>query len=43
MFADRELSIKIIEDLKRLSKPFGTTIDLREGIGVVRLSTGATH
>jgi poly-gamma-glutamate synthesis protein (capsule biosynthesis protein) len=43
MFADRDLSIKIIEDLKRLSKPFGTTIDLREGIGVVRLSTGATN
>jgi poly-gamma-glutamate capsule biosynthesis protein CapA/YwtB (metallophosphatase superfamily) len=43
MFADRDLSIKIIADLKRLSKPFGTTIDLREGIGVVRLSTGAAN
>lgn len=43
MFADRDLSIKIIEDLKRLSKPFGTTIDLREGIGVVRLSTHKIH
>jgi poly-gamma-glutamate capsule biosynthesis protein CapA/YwtB (metallophosphatase superfamily) len=42
MFADPDLSIKIIEDLKRLSKPFGTTIDLREGIGIVRLSTGTT-
>jgi poly-gamma-glutamate capsule biosynthesis protein CapA/YwtB (metallophosphatase superfamily) len=43
MFADRDLSIKIIEDLKRLSKPFGTTIDIREGIGVVRLSTHKIH
>ena len=43
MFADPDLSKKIIEDLKRLSKPFGTTIELREGIGVVRLATGAAN
>jgi poly-gamma-glutamate synthesis protein (capsule biosynthesis protein) len=42
MFADPDLSKKIIEDLKRLSKPFGTTIDLKEGIGIVKLSTGIT-
>jgi poly-gamma-glutamate synthesis protein (capsule biosynthesis protein) len=42
MFANPDLSKKIIEDLKRLSKPFGTTIDLRDGIGIVRLSTGTT-
>jgi poly-gamma-glutamate capsule biosynthesis protein CapA/YwtB (metallophosphatase superfamily) len=40
MFADPDLSKEIIEDLNHLSKPFGTIIDLREGIGVVRLSTG---
>jgi poly-gamma-glutamate capsule biosynthesis protein CapA/YwtB (metallophosphatase superfamily) len=40
MFADRDLSIKIIEDLKRLSKPFGTKIDFQEGVGVIRHLTG---
>jgi poly-gamma-glutamate capsule biosynthesis protein CapA/YwtB (metallophosphatase superfamily) len=42
LFADRDLSIKIIEDLKRLSKPFGTKIDFQEGVGVIRLLTGTT-
>lgn len=42
MFADRDLSTKIIEDLKRLSKPFGTKIDFQEGVGVIRLLSGET-
>ncbi len=43
MFANRELSKKIIEDLKRLSKPFGTVIDFIDGIGVVKLNMTATN
>ena len=42
LFADRDLSLKIIEDLKRLSKPLGTKIDFQEGVGVIRLLTGTT-
>jgi len=38
LFADPDLSKKIIEDLKRLSKPFNTVIDIKDGIGVVRIS-----
>ena len=38
MFADSELSKKIIEDLKEASEPFGTEIEFTDGIGVVRLS-----
>ena len=37
MFADEELSKKIIGDLQRLSKPFGTVIKYRDGIGVVKI------
>jgi len=40
-FADDALSRKIVEDLKRLSAPFGTDIDVVDGVGIVRLS-GAT-
>jgi poly-gamma-glutamate capsule biosynthesis protein CapA/YwtB (metallophosphatase superfamily) len=35
--ADRELGQKIINDLITRSKPFGTVIEWRDGIGVVRL------
>ena len=37
MMADEELSRKIIGDLQRLSKPFGTEIVYRDGIGVVKI------
>ena len=37
MLADEELSKKIIGDLQRLSKPFGTEIEYRDGIGVVKI------
>jgi len=39
MFADPELSKKIIEDLIRLSRPFGTEIEFKNGIGVVNFDT----
>lgn len=35
--ADPKLSRKIIQDLQRLSEPFGTVIEYRDGIGRVRL------
>ncbi len=37
LFADRELAEKIIGDLQELSKPYGTEIEFRRGIGVVKL------
>ena len=37
MLADRSLGEKIINDLIERSKPFGTTIEWRDGIGVVSL------
>ena len=43
LFADAVLSKKIIEDLKRLSEPFGTIIDFQDGIGIVRLPDAATN
>ncbi len=42
-FADEVLSRKIIDDLKRLSEPFGTVIDDVNGIGVVRLATHTSN
>ena len=39
LFAKGDLSKKIIEDLTRLSKPFGTTVGYQDGIGIVSLST----
>ena len=42
MLADPTLGKKIIDDLIRLSKPFGTEIEYRDGIGVVKLTAGAT-
>jgi poly-gamma-glutamate capsule biosynthesis protein CapA/YwtB (metallophosphatase superfamily) len=37
MLADRTLGKKIIDDLIARSKPFGTTIEWRDGVGVVRV------
>jgi hypothetical protein len=39
---DEELGRKIIEDVRRLSAPFGTRIEYRNGIGVVLLATAST-
>ena len=36
--AGPELSRKIVEDLIRLSKPFGTIIEFSEGIGVIKVN-----
>ena len=38
LFADQQLARKIIGDLQELSKPYGTEIDFRRGIGIVNLS-----
>ena len=38
LFADRELGEKIIGDLQELSKPYGTEIEFRRGIGTVKLT-----
>src|SRR5262245_36608103 len=38
MLADEQLSKKIIDDMIRLSKPYGTTIEYRNGIGSVRVT-----
>jgi poly-gamma-glutamate capsule biosynthesis protein CapA/YwtB (metallophosphatase superfamily) len=35
MFADPELSRKIIDDVAKFSAPFGTRVELRDGIGTV--------
>jgi poly-gamma-glutamate capsule biosynthesis protein CapA/YwtB (metallophosphatase superfamily) len=43
MLADDPTGRKIIADLQRLSEPFGTTIDYRAGIGVVRLDSTGTR
>jgi poly-gamma-glutamate synthesis protein (capsule biosynthesis protein) len=37
LFANKELGAKIIDDMKRLSEPYGTTIEMRSGIGYVKL------
>jgi len=41
--ADEELSRKIISDLTRLSKPFGTDVQYVDGVGVVSLKVPATN
>jgi poly-gamma-glutamate capsule biosynthesis protein CapA/YwtB (metallophosphatase superfamily) len=38
MLADEQLSKKIIDDMIRLSKPFGTNIEYRNGIGSVKVA-----
>ena len=43
MLATGELAEKIIGDLQRLSKPFGTEITFQDGIGVVSLGAKATN
>jgi poly-gamma-glutamate capsule biosynthesis protein CapA/YwtB (metallophosphatase superfamily) len=43
MFAGPELAKKIIGDLQRLSKPYGTEIALKDGIGVVELDSRTTN
>jgi poly-gamma-glutamate synthesis protein (capsule biosynthesis protein) len=43
MFADPELAKKIIGDLQRLSKPFGTEIVFKDGIGIVELGSRVTN
>ena len=37
MLATGELGKKILDDLVKFSAPFGTMIDFRDGIGVVRV------
>lgn len=39
MFANPELSKKIIDDLTKLSAPFGTRIEFKDGIGTVAVGT----
>ena len=39
MFADSELSKKIIDDLKKYSEPFGTEIDFQDGFGIVKFAS----
>ena len=41
MLADAELSRKILDDIDRLSRPFGTTIEVRDGIGRILLPAAA--
>lgn len=38
VLADQELGEKIIGDLQRLSAPFGTEIEMRRGVGYVKLT-----
>jgi poly-gamma-glutamate synthesis protein (capsule biosynthesis protein) len=38
LLANQELAEKIIGDLQRLSKPYGTEIEMRRGIGIVDLT-----
>lgn len=40
ILADEELGEKIIADLVRLSEPYGTEIDMRRGVGYVKLRAG---
>jgi len=40
MLASPELGKKIIDDVVQFSTPFGTAIDFRDGVGIVRI--GAT-
>lgn len=42
MLADPELGRKIIADLAERSRPLGTIVEWREGIGIVRLVTSLT-
>lgn len=43
LLADAALAQKILNDLATLSTPFGTAIDVRDGIGYVRLTAGSAN
>ena len=44
MLAAPELAKKIVEDVVTFSQPYGTAIDFRDGVGVVRIaSTRSNH
>jgi poly-gamma-glutamate synthesis protein (capsule biosynthesis protein) len=43
MLAPPELGRKIIDDLAKFSAPFGTAIDLKDGVGVVRIDASRSH
>jgi poly-gamma-glutamate capsule biosynthesis protein CapA/YwtB (metallophosphatase superfamily) len=43
MLAGPELGKKIIEDVARLSQPFGTRVDFVDGIGIVRIDGAPTN
>lgn len=38
VFADSQLGSKIIGDLQKLSEPYGTTIEMRRGVGYVNIN-----
>ena len=38
LFAEQDLARKIIGDLQEMSKPYGTAIEFRRGIGIVQLT-----
>jgi len=40
MIAAPDMSRRVLEKLQRLSKPFGTSITIENGIGVIRLPAG---
>ena len=35
-----DMSRRVLEKLQRLSKPFGTTINIENGVGVIRVAAG---
>ena len=39
MLASPDLAKKIVDDVVTFSHPYGTAIDFRDGVGVVRLSS----
>jgi poly-gamma-glutamate synthesis protein (capsule biosynthesis protein) len=41
--ADEELSRKVVSDLARLSKPFGTEVEYVDGVGVVKIKASTTN
>jgi len=43
MLADPELGRKIIDDVIRLSEPFGTTIEYRDGVGLLVLDAASSE
>jgi poly-gamma-glutamate synthesis protein (capsule biosynthesis protein) len=43
MLANPELAKKIIDDVAKLSKPFGTRIEFRDGVGVVAVAASKSN